>query len=399
MSAHAFTVFETPIGMCALAWNDRGISGVLLPEPTEADLRSRLVDLFPEATEQPPSGAALHARDEIQALLRGEPNDMSTVPLDMSGLTPFRRQVYETARTIQPGSTLSYGEIADRLGKPSAARAVGQALGRNPFAIVVPCHRVVAANGAIGGFSANGGVTKKLEILGLERTTGSIGATTTPDEGSAEISGLSFDPVESVRQLAESDPALLPLFERVGPFALTLKTAPTTFAALAEAIIYQQLNARAAETIFGRVTRLFSDDPHDFAAEHVISATDEQLRGAGLSRAKLLALRDLSQKVVDGEVPTLAELRTMEDKKIIENLVRVRGIGRWTAEMLLIFRLGRPDVLPLDDYGIQQGFALTFAPGTKPSRADIEERGKRWRPYRTVVSWYLWEAVELAKGS
>src|SRR5208282_332206 len=130
--------------------------------------------------------------------------------------------------------------------------------------------------------------------------------------------------------------------------------------------------------------------------EQVLAASEDELRGAGLSRSKLLSLRDLAGKTVSGEIPTLAEIRHMEDEAIVERLTSVRGIGRWTAEMLLIFRLGRPDVLPADDYGIRKGFAVAFDRSEMPSPKELAAYGARWKPYRTVASWYLWRVVERA---
>ena len=131
------------------------------------------------------------------------------------------------------------------------------------------------------------------------------------------------------------------------------------------------------------------------AAARALSAlADDDLRGAGLSRSKLLALRDLAAKTIDGHVPTLAKARRMDDEAIIEHLTAIRGIGRWTAQMLLIFRLGRPDVLPVGDYGIRKGFAIAFRKRELPLPAAVEKRGERWRPFRTVASWYLWRAAE-----
>lgn len=155
--------------------------------------------------------------------------------------------------------------------------------------------------------------------------------------------------------------------------------------------------AQAAATIYSRVEALFVDARATRAAERILDLPDASLRGAGLSRAKLLALRDLARRVTTGELPTLAEVQRMQDQAIIDCLTQVRGIGRWTAQMFLMFRLGRPDVLPADDLGIRKGFAIAFGKRELPSRADLEKRGLRWRPYRTVASWYLWRAVELAQ--
>lgn len=164
----AITVFGTAIGPCGVAWGDRGIVGVQLPEARAAETRPRLLDRFPDAADESPPPAVRRAIEGIGALLDRGDADLSEVALDMDGVSPFHRRVYEVTRTIPPGETLSYGDVAAEAGSPGAARAVGQALGRNPFAIVVPCHRVVAAGGRVGGFSATGGVSIKRRMLAIE---------------------------------------------------------------------------------------------------------------------------------------------------------------------------------------------------------------------------------------
>jgi methylated-DNA-[protein]-cysteine S-methyltransferase len=168
MTASGFALFDTTIGRCGIAWGECGVSGVQLPEAGAAETRARMLHRFPAAGEAAPPPEAQHAIDDIVALLRGEASDFSSVVLDMNGVPEFHRRVYDAARTIPPGKTLSYGDIARRVGVPGAARAVGQALGRNPFPIVVPCHRVLAAGGKIGGFSAQGGVMTKRLMLAIE---------------------------------------------------------------------------------------------------------------------------------------------------------------------------------------------------------------------------------------
>lgn len=176
MTAHGFRLFDTSIGRCGIAWGGRGIVAVQLPEASERETRARVLQRCPDACEAPPPPEVQRALDDIVALLRGEASDLSAVALDMDGVPPFHRRVYEVARAIPPGATLSYGDIAARLGARGAARAVGQALGRNPFAIIVPCHRVLAASGKVGGFSANGGITTKLRLLSIERARASDAA-------------------------------------------------------------------------------------------------------------------------------------------------------------------------------------------------------------------------------
>ena len=441
MAAQGFALFDTAIGRCGIVWGRRGITGVHLPEGSDAEARARVARWFPEAREGSPPAVAKAAIEAIGALLRGEASDLSKVKLDMDGVPPFHRRVYEAARAIAPGATLSYGEIAARIGTPGAARAVGQALGRNPFAIVVPCHRVLAAGGKAGGFSARGGVTTKLRMLTIESAGAPVeskvarvkkvarveskvvavevesrvvAVESTPLDAShfAGDVRFPFDPAVAVEHLRASDPALARLIDAVGPFRMQLAGTQTLFVALAQAIVYQQLNGRAAATIFGRVCALFPPSPgaagvadavavasHGPTPEHILRASDEKLRGAGLSRSKMLSLQDLARRSVGGEIPTLAEVHRMESEAIIERLTAVRGIGRWTVEMLLMFRLGRPDVLPADDYGIRKGFAVTFKKRELPTRKDLEKRGARWSPYRTVASWYLWRAAERSAKS
>lgn len=168
MTASGFALFDTAIGQCGIAWGERGVAGVQLPEAGEEETRVRMLHRFPAAGEAAPPPQVQHAINDIVALLRGEASDLSSVALDMNGVPEFHRRVYDAARTILPGKTLSYGDIARQVGVPGAARAVGQALGRNPFPIVVPCHRVLAAGGKIGGFSAQGGVATKRRMLAIE---------------------------------------------------------------------------------------------------------------------------------------------------------------------------------------------------------------------------------------
>jgi methylated-DNA-[protein]-cysteine S-methyltransferase len=169
MNDHGYSLFETAIGACGIAWGPQGIVGVQLPERSEAAAWARLARRFPEAQEGEPPAAVRPIVEAIVALIAGEPVDLSTSPLDMADVPDFHRRVYAVALAIQPGETLTYGEVARRIGEPGAAQAVGQALGKNPFPIIVPCHRVLAANGKTGGFSANGGVDTKLKLLSIER--------------------------------------------------------------------------------------------------------------------------------------------------------------------------------------------------------------------------------------
>jgi methylated-DNA-[protein]-cysteine S-methyltransferase len=394
MSEQGFALFSTPIGTCGIAWSEYGIAGLQLPEASERATRAKMKQRFPEASERAPTPAVQSSIDAILALMRGAGNTLGEIELDLEGVPPFHRLVYEAARAIPPGATLSYGEIAARAGSPGAARAVGQALRKNPFAIVVPCHRVLAAGGKVGGFTANGGVSTKLKLLALERAP-------EPPAPPADAlptaeAAFDYDVHAALAHLRRADAKLAKMIDRVGPFAMRRDRASTLFLALAEAIVYQQLNGRAAATIWGRVKALFPHEPEEPTPASLLGMSDARLRGAGLSANKLLSLRDLARRTQAGELPSLSEAEAMSDEALIERLTVVRGIGRWTVEMLLIFRLGRPDILAVDDFGIRKGFAVTLGKRALPERAQVAEHGKRWAPYRSVASWYLWRAAALA---
>jgi len=208
------------------------------------------------------------------------------------------------------------------------------------------------------------------------------------------MSGFPFKPAKAVAHLKAADPRLAAIIETVGPFRMELKHSRSLFGALAEAIVYQQLSNKAAATIYGRVEALYPDAQDGFTPRHILETPDEALRGCGLSRAKVLAVQDLARRVEGGELPMLEEARKIPDAELIERLVTVRGIGRWSAEMFLMFRLGRPDVLPLDDYSLRKAYAKAFRKRALPSARTLERAGEKWRPYRTVASWYLWRALD-----
>jgi DNA-3-methyladenine glycosylase II len=227
-----------------------------------------------------------------------------------------------------------------------------------------------------------------------------------------------YDSAAAIAHLTAADPKLGRLIQRAGPFTLRVASAQSPFEALVESIVYQQLHGKAAATIHRRLLESFAPVPtlevsgtgaHP-TPQQILDCPNAQLRAAGLSANKALALRDLAAKTLDGTVPTLSRIRRMSDEAIVDHLTQVRGIGRWTVEMLLIFRLGRPDVLPVSDYGVRKGFALTFTglkpfadgkpakvtPADLPTPADMERRAKKWAPWRSIASWYLWRACDLA---
>ncbi len=182
----------------------------------------------------------------------------------------------------------------------------------------------------------------------------------------------------------------------VGPYAILTRARRSPFESLVRAIAYQQLHEKAAESILKRFMALFPGRRFPWPAD-VLAVSAKAIREAGFSRAKIAALQDLAAKALDGTVPTAAAIQRLDDEAIIERLIAVRGVGRWTVEMLLIFQLGRPDVLPVDDFGVRNGFRLAYGLSSMPTPKDVRQYGERWRPYRTAAAWYLWRAVDVAK--
>ncbi len=202
---------------------------------------------------------------------------------------------------------------------------------------------------------------------------------------------------ERERDLAARDPVMARLIAAAGPCTWAPRLEILPFETLARAIAHQQLNGVAAERIFSRFKALYSPAPFPEPAA-VLATAEATLRATGLSFAKIRAFRDLAEKVAAGVVPSTKELHTLESEAIIERITQVRGIGRWTVEMLLMFQLGRPDVLPVDDFGVCNGFRLLYGLKGMPRPRALAEFGQRWAPHRSLAAWYLWRAVDLARA-
>jgi DNA-3-methyladenine glycosylase II len=198
------------------------------------------------------------------------------------------------------------------------------------------------------------------------------------------------------RRLAKVDPILANVIRSAGKFTHTLSAQHPPFHSLARAIAHQQLNGTAAESIFGRFVGLYPEAMLE--AELVLQTPDENLRSVGLSYAKIASIKDLAAKTIEGVVPPHDILHTLADDDIIERITQVRGIGRWTVEMMLMSRLGRPDVLPIDDFGVRNGFRLAYGLRGMPTTRALAEFGARWAPFRSVAAWYLWRAVDLHRA-
>ena len=215
-----------------------------------------------------------------------------------------------------------------------------------------------------------------------------------------------LDHTAAVEHLSRVDRKMGKIIAKAGPCGLQPETTQSLFESLMEAIVYQQLHGKAAATIMGRVKALFPENIQQVTTRHgaqagfpspeqVLAATPELLRSAGLSQNKMLAIRDLAAKALDGTVPTVRDAHKIGDDELVERLTAIRGIGRWTVEMLLLFRLGRPDVLAVDDYGVRKGFAKMHRMEELPKPKELLAYGERWRPHRSVACWYMWRAAEM----
>ena len=200
----------------------------------------------------------------------------------------------------------------------------------------------------------------------------------------------------ALKHLAAADPVMARLIREAGPCRLAHEPWRTPFQSLVQAVAHQQLNGKAAENILGRFKKLFPKrrfpKPEDLA-----KVTDAQLRACGFSFSKIAALRDIAAKTLDGTLPTSRQIEKLSDEETIARLTAARGVGRWTAEMLLVFQLGRPDVLPADDFGVRTGFRLAYKKREMPKPKDLLKFGERWRPHATTAAWYLWQAANAAR--
>ena len=206
---------------------------------------------------------------------------------------------------------------------------------------------------------------------------------------------LAFELDEAVRHLSDRDETLRELIAETVPFQIDVADAQSPYEVLMESIVYQSISGEAAATIFARIKALGSDGRAP-SPEQMLKIPSTKLRKAGLSGAKVLAMKHLAQKTLAGIVPTHDDALKLSDEELVERLVSVRGIGAWTVEMFLIFRLGRPDVLPIHDLGVKKGWSVAYGKKHMPKPKELLEFGERWRPYRTVASWYMWRAFERA---
>jgi DNA-3-methyladenine glycosylase II len=208
-------------------------------------------------------------------------------------------------------------------------------------------------------------------------------------------SSLAFDLAEACRHLSNRDEVLKALIAEAAPFHIDVTGEESPYEVLVESIAYQSISGKAAATIYGRIKAL-GEDGRPPTPQKMLKVPASKLRKAGLSGAKARAMKDLAKKAIAGIVPTHEEAVKLSDEELVKRLISVRGIGAWTVEMFLIFRLGRPDVLPIHDLGVQKGWSVAYGKKHMPTPKELLKFGERWRPFRTVASWYMWRAFERA---
>lgn len=383
-AATTYCLFDTPLGLCAIAWLHAGapratpaVTALRIPEATPEETTAKLLRHLGAAVPGTPPRPIAAVIEKIRRHLQGTPQDFRNIPLDLGDIAPFARQVYEATCAIPAGRTRSYGEVAAAVGQPRAARAVGRVMAGNPVALIIPCHRVLAAGRKIGGYSAHGGLATKERMLQLE------GVLLRPPPTIASHRDLEH----AAARLRTRDKKL----QRCMNVPLKLRPRPNQpiYASLMEAIVRQQLSPAAASTILARVKALFPGDALP-EPDMLLHTPDQVLRAAGLSTAKTAALKDVAAKALDGTIPSRREAATLTDEALIRRLTAIRGVGRWTVEMLLVFHLRRADVLAVDDYALRKAVADVYRLKQMPTPQQFAAIGEAWRPYRTVASLYLW---------
>jgi len=379
----AFTLLETPLGPSGVEWSETGVTRLLFGRNADT-LRARF-DARGALESQRPPRFVRETIARLQAHLLGRAQDFASIPLDLTGSSPLFGDVAAALRDTPAGATVEAEALAARIALPGGAAGLRRLLTRNPLPILRPGHRILGAGGLLGAWG--GGESVHERLLALESMGHPRLHTTNGEPAAARIEA-------ALAYLRAQDAQLGELIERVGPFRLTLRQGHSPYEALARSIVGQQITGRAAQAILARLAAQFGT-PGVPPPDRIRRATDAKLRAAGLSGGKARAFRDLAAHALAGGVPSWAVLRRWPDERILATLTEIHGIGRWTVEMVLLFRLGRPDVLPLGDYGVKKGYARMFARGRLPSSRELQRRGWRWRPFRSVASWYLWRALEL----
>ena len=379
-----YSLFETAIGFCAIGWTAKGIFTFQLPGRNKAETEELLLKSYPTAKNDNPPPEVEDVIGRAKGLMSGQKVDFDDLDLDYGKASPFKKQVSEALRQVKRGQWVTYGDLAKMVGKPRGAQAVGRVMATNQIPLIVPCHRVLAGGRSLGGFSSVGGNETKVRMLAIEGV-----------QLPKEKLGLTYEPEAAVEAIKKINASFKKLVKVVGPLRLIVNPIDSPSHALIKSIVYQQLTGRAASTILKRLKEHFGG--HLPSAADFLEVKVETLRKLGLSRRKAEAIIDVARKELAGEIPPLRQLRRLSDDEIIERLTKIKGIGRWSVEMLLIFRLGRKDVWPVHDLGVRKGLSILL--GRKdtitPKEALVEAKG--WPFYRSAISWYLWRLADIGQ--
>ncbi|HTH94962.1 MAG TPA: methylated-DNA--[protein]-cysteine S-methyltransferase [Rhodocyclaceae bacterium] len=383
-----FAIGQCNLGAILVAATAKGLCHIALDDDADVLLRE-LQDRFPKAEligDDP-------GFDDWVAKVVGfveAPAIGLDLPLDIRG-TAFQQRVWQALQTIPPGGIVSYADVARHLGEPNAVRAVAGACAANVLAVAIPCHRVLRGDGTLSGY--RWGLERKQALLQREYTQAGEPLKSAVSSTAALPDALRTPANE---YLAACDPDWIGLITRVGPCGLSAKSQREPYQALIRSVAYQQIHGKAAEAILGRFLARFPGKDFPSAAE--VLATDEvAMRACGFSASKIAAIRDIAQKTVDGVVPTKSEAEMLDNDALIKRLTTIRGVGRWTVEMLLIFNLERQDVLPVDDFGVREGWKVLKKLPQQPKPRELASIGASWAPYRSTAAWYLWQSANQAK--
>lgn len=391
VSEASYIVFDTALGECGIVWRTSGqgdtvvVTGFQLPEATTRLVETRIKRKWAADKAR---GIPSYIREIIKRVrwhFNGKAQDFRDIKLALNGMSMFERKIYDATRNILSGQTTTYGKVAELAGNVSAARAVGLAMSRNPVPLIIPCHRVLAANSKPGGFSAYGGLDTKMKMLEIE------GATLGPPA----VIRSKRDLRRAASILGKKDVRLAPILGQAIDFSLMPERSP--YATLFTAVVHQQLSPKAAQTILGRIMALYPELTFPEPAD-LLNTSNAHLRKTGLSRTKIKALKDIAAHALDGTIPLTEEITMLSDAAITKRLTSIYGVGRWTVEMMLIFNLGRIDVLPVDDFSLRKSIAEIHGMTELPTPKKVKNLGEVWRPYRTVATLYLWNWMNRDSG-
>ncbi len=373
-----FCFFESVLGRCALVWSAEGVIRNFLPFESPSETKNEVFKEFPEAMETSLNKEMKKVVSKLKFAISGAKVDFDDVLINKSNWSPFNKKVFECAKSIPIGSTTTYGLLAKSIGHPNAFRAVGTALGKNPVPIIIPCHRVLGANGSLRGFSASNGVITKQILLRLEGCRD-------------QTFFLDYDPIESSIFLAKSDSRLAKIIKLIGPPSISPPQKVQIFDSLSKAIISQQLSVKAAQSISRKLILECGKKNGNLDFEQIFKARNEKLKACGLSENKVHYLKELAKYARDKHLPSGEQLKCLSDSEVVHSLTKIKGVGKWTAEMILIFQLGRADVLAVDDLALRKGHGILLGKKNhESSRDELQTYARRWRPYRTAACWYLW---------